>query len=406
MDYTSEKLSFQIKKVIRYVQLYGVRRTLIKIKGRYHSKRTGGFEGLRWVNPACKSPGAPARNVAIIGCGNYAFSNIGYYLAREQRDFLKATYDIDRGKAVSLCREFRGAYAAGDWREILADPAVKLVFIASNHASHAEYAIAAIEAGKHVHIEKPHVVSVDQLARLAAAMHKRPESKVFLGFNRPKSGLFRKLAQFLAGETGPLMINWFVAGHYIEAGHWYYNRAEGGRILGNLCHWTDLTLHLAGMRKAFPCTIVPSALENAQSDYAATVVFADGSCAAITFSAKGHAFLGVREILNLQRANIVASLTDFQTLRIDRMEKTLTFRPALRDHGHGTNIANSLRQVRDGGAGEDPGYIVNTARFFLAMREAIEEGRTVTLDWDVSFDAEHASGQNLMLDTPFLIALR
>ena len=46
-----------------------------------------------------------------------------------------------------------------DWHSILSDPQVKMVFIASNPASHAEYAIACIEAGKNVHIEKPHVTT-------------------------------------------------------------------------------------------------------------------------------------------------------------------------------------------------------------------------------------------------------
>ncbi len=386
MDYTSAKLSFKINKAVRYVRLYGLRRTLIKIKGQYHSKSAGGFEGPRWVNPACKTPDAPNRNAGIIGCGNYAFSNIGYYLAREQRNFLKATYDIDRGKALSLCREFRGAYAAGDWREILADPSIKLVFIASNHASHAEYAIAAIEAGKHVHIEKPHVVSQDQLARLAAAMHKHPECKVFLGFNRPRSELFRKLAQFLASETGPLMINWFVAGHEIEDNHWYFNPAEGGRVLGNLCHWTDLTLHLVSMRKAFPCTIMPATPKGARSDFVVSAVFADRSCAAITFSAKGHTFEGVREILNLHKGNVLANLADFQVLTIDKVEKKYRFKLAFRDHGHKANIVNSYRNAFGSGAGEDPGHVLNTARFFLAIREAIEEGKNVSLAWDPAFD--------------------
>ncbi len=55
--------------------------------------------------------------------------------------------------------------------------------------------------------------------------------------------------------TGPLMINWFIAGHEIPDGHWYYDEKEGGRVLGNLSHWSDLTLHLAGIQTAFPCTV-------------------------------------------------------------------------------------------------------------------------------------------------------
>lgn len=104
------------------------------------------------------------------------------------------------------------------------------MFIASNYASHAEYVVACIEAGKHVHIEKPHVISQEQLDRLLVAMRQFPQSKVYLGFNRPRSRLFMQLQEVLARESGPLMINWFIAGD----DHWYFDAKEGGRLLGNL----------------------------------------------------------------------------------------------------------------------------------------------------------------------------
>jgi len=392
MDYTSASWSFKVRKAVRYVRLYGVRRTLIKIKGQYHSKKAGklSFDGPRWVNLACKTPNAPTRNIAVIGCGNYAFSNICYYLAKEERSFLRAAYDIDKGKAASLCQEFNGAYAAGDWRDIVADASIKLVFIASNHASHAEYAIPLISAGKHVYIEKPHVVSQDQLSRLMEAMRNNPDSKVFLGFNRPKSALFQKLLGFLERERGPLMINWFVMGHDLPEDHWYHSPEEGGRILGNLCHWTDLTLHLVSMRRAFPCTIIPASPPDA-TDFLLSVIFADGSCASLTFFAsKEHTFEGVREFLNIHKGKLLGSLTDFQRLNIEILDKKFASKPLFRDHGHKANIVNSFRNACKGGAGEDPGYVLNTARFFLAVREAIDEGKPVVLDWDNSFDQCHS----------------
>ena len=129
---------------------------------------------------------------------------------------------------MSLCKTYDGAYAVADWKEILADPQVKIVFIASNHASHAEYAVACIEAGKYVHIEKPHVVAQEQLDRLILAMRQYPNARVFLGFNRPRSPLFRRLKDIIDKESGPFMINWFIAGHEIHDGHWYFNEKEGG----------------------------------------------------------------------------------------------------------------------------------------------------------------------------------
>lgn len=382
-DYTQAGFAFKVRKTLRYVRLFGLSRTLVKIKGQYHIKAAAEFDGPRWVNPGCKNEGAPERTVALIGCGNYAFSNIAYYLAKETPGFLRYAYDIQTSKSRSLCRAYGGAYAVSNWQDIVADPAVQIVYIASNHASHAEYAVACIEADKHVHIEKPHVVTQEQLDRLLEAMCRHPQSKVFLGFNRPRTDLFKQLQALLDRESGPLMINWFVAGHEIPDGHWYFNSEEGGRILGNLCHWTDLTLHLVRMDRAFPCRIVPATPIGAKSDFVVSVIFGDRSCASITFSAKGHTFEGVREILNVHKGNLLANLSDFQTLTVDIVQAKRRTRTRHRDHGHRANIVHSLQGSTPGGPpGEDLRYVAATARLFLAIREAVDSGRTIDLNLD------------------------
>ena len=62
-------------------------------------------------------------------------------------------------------------------------------------------------------------------------MRSYPTSKVFLGFNRPRSVLMKSLVKQLASQSGPLMINWFIVGHEIPDDHWYFLESEGGRIL-------------------------------------------------------------------------------------------------------------------------------------------------------------------------------
>ena len=201
-DYTQAAFTFKVKKAIRYLRLYGVSRTLVKIRAQNHMKAAAVFDGPRWENPRCRDAEAPSRSVAIIGCGNYSFSTIAYYLARRDPLFLRSAYDTMRSRALSLCQAYNGRYAVADWKHIVDDPQVKLVYIASNHASHAEYAVACIEARKHVHIEKPNAVTHEQLDRLLAAMRQHRDAKVFLGFNRPRGRLFRELQTVLARQSG------------------------------------------------------------------------------------------------------------------------------------------------------------------------------------------------------------
>ena len=369
MDYTNQKLLFKVSKLLRYLRLYGFQRTLVKVQGQYHMLRR--FSSL--PDTKRKFYRKPLSQVGMIGCGNYAFSNIAYYLSKHKQFQIRGVMDTDTHKAASLFNHYDVQYYTDDAEKIINDSKIDLVFIASNHASHAEYAIKCILSGKNVHIEKPHVVNSQQLSRLIDAMRQKPTVKVFLGFNRPRSQLFQLLQDKLKNENGPLMINWFIAGHEIPDDHWYFNENEGGRVLGNLCHWTDLTLHLVGLSKAFPCTVYSTSPSESKSDFVFSVVFADRSCAAITFSAKGHTFEGVREVLNVHKGNLLGNITDFQSLSVEVIDNKFKKSIRFRDHGHETNIVNSLVSDR----GETIDYIYLTAKFFLAFKEALDTNKKV-----------------------------
>jgi len=169
-----------------------------------------------------------------------------------------------------------------------------------------------------VHIEKPHVVTDDQLTRLCAAQEAARKAGrgriVSLGFNRPGSPFGTRMREQLWREDGELMQNWFIAGHEISPDHWYFREEEGGRVLGNLCHWTDLTYQMMPPERRFPIRIIPTRSAKSDCDIAVTYVFGDGSIAAITFSAKGHAFEGVKERYAAHRGNTLIAMDDFQRL--------------------------------------------------------------------------------------------
>jgi predicted dehydrogenase len=373
IDYSKFPLREKLRKVARYVRLFGPGRTFEKVRAHRHMRANGAALASRWTNSgaASREPG----DVAIIGCGTFSYSNIAYFSAQSRPGFLRGCYDPVGDRSVSLCKRYAGAYAAADPRELLEDPAVRLVFIASNHASHAEYAIAALNAGKDVHIEKPHVVNQDQLDRLTLAMDASPDRKVYLGFNRPRSPHFLQIRKWLDAESGPLMINWFVAGHAIPDGHWYFAEPEGGRVLGNLCHWTDLSMELVGHDRAFPMRVQSGTLHKSKSDFVVSFDFADGSVAAITFSAKGETFEGVREYLNVHRGDSLIGMKDFHTSTLNRGPRIEEFRTTFRNHGHRATIRNSL----NGGPAAPRDRVVDSARLFLAARRAVEHFEVVDL---------------------------
>lgn len=374
VDYLKQPLAFRARKAARYVELYGGRRTLVKVRSQYHMAASYGSL------PAEAGP-EPGQHVGVIGCGKFAYAQIAWYLQRAYGRTLRGVMDLEPARAASLAARYGAGYHTTEAQRILEDPEIDLVYIASNHASHAEYAVQALDRGKHVHIEKPHVVRMDQLERLVDAMRAGP-GKVALGFNRPLSRMGQHVQSALWAESGPTMLNWFIGGHEIPADHWYFREEEGGRILGNLCHWTDFSLQMVPPECRYPITIRPTKAESSDCDIAVTYVFGDGSIAAITFSAKGHAFEGVKERFAAHRGDALVALDDFKTLRIDVGERRQRIRSRTRDHGHRIAICRSYEISRAGSTalGASPEYVWQTGELFLRTKEALERDEVVVLD--------------------------
>jgi predicted dehydrogenase len=288
--------------------------------------------------------------------------------------------DIDLNRARSLGERTNARYWTTDIQRVLDDPEIDLLFIASNHATHATYASEALGRGKHVHIEKPPAVDEAQLAELVRAMQ-RSTGGARLGFNRPMSRLGRQMLGALAKEQGPSVMNWFVAGHAIDPDHWYYSPAEGGRVLGNLCHWIDFTLRAVPGDCRWPVRIIPARSDRPDCNVAVTYVFKDGSIGVISFSAMGHTFEGVKERCTVQKGNALIALDDFRTLVIEVGADKTRVRLRHRDHGHGEAVRESLRLIGDGRRGGlAPDEVWETGLLALRTKAALESGKEVTVD--------------------------
>ncbi len=177
---------------------------------------------------------------AIVGCGL-----IGQKRAKALGSVkLVACADLVAERAATLAKPY-GAFATANWREAVQHPTVTLVIVATTNALLAEITIAALEAGKHVLVEKPAGISVNELDRVIAAQQKSG-CLVRVGFNhRYHPALLQAKALLDAGELGPLM---FVRGRYGHGGRIGYDRewradpkiSGGGELIDQGVHLIDL----------------------------------------------------------------------------------------------------------------------------------------------------------------------
>jgi predicted dehydrogenase len=199
---------------------------------------------------------APAAlRVAVVGCGLVGRRR-AQWAASHPASRLHRVIDTHRDAAVSLALRW-GAVASADWQEAVDDPAVDAVIVSTPNALLAPIAIAALESGKHVLIEKPMGCDLAQAQRIAQAAQNAP-GLLKVGFNhRYHPALARARRLCTAGDIGE-PINARV--RYGHGGRPGYERewrgdpalAGGGELTDQGVHVADLlTWFLGPPREAF-----------------------------------------------------------------------------------------------------------------------------------------------------------
>ena len=175
--------------------------------------------------------------MAFIGAGNFAGSVLLPAMRSAGFDNLVSVASATGVSADRLARSggFRKGAAAVD--EILADPDVGVVVVATPHHQHATLTARALRAGCNVFCEKPVALTVDELDDVEAAWQE--SGKVLLvGFNRRFSPAVRIVRERMEAG-GPVHINYRINAGPVDSKHWYADRRQGGRLLGEVCHFVD-----------------------------------------------------------------------------------------------------------------------------------------------------------------------
>jgi predicted dehydrogenase len=192
----------------------------------------------------------------IIGIGNMGSAH-AEMMQNIKNVELVAACDLKEkafDRLPSACRDKVACYTSSD--EFFKHPGLEAVLIAVPHYFHVDLAIAAMEHGKHVIVEKPISVHKAEAQRLIDAAEKHPELVRSAMFNQRTLPAHEKLKQLIdKGELGKInrvnwiITDWFRTQRYYDSGDWRATWAgEGGGVLLNQCpHQLDLMQWLFGM---------------------------------------------------------------------------------------------------------------------------------------------------------------
>lgn len=185
--------------------------------------------------------------VGIIGCG-YIGQKRASSLGKS--GYLIACADIDFNRAEKVALPYN-AKAFEDWKEVLALKEVDIVVIATLHDSLAEITSAALDAGKHVLVEKPAARYPKELIPIIKKLEKS-NLKVHVGFNhRYHRALYKAKELVNSGALGELMFIRARYGHGARVGYdkeWRSDpkKSGGGELIDQGPHLIDLSRWFLG----------------------------------------------------------------------------------------------------------------------------------------------------------------
>jgi predicted dehydrogenase/threonine dehydrogenase-like Zn-dependent dehydrogenase len=332
-------------------------------------------------------------SVGLLGAGIFAAGTLIPAIKSSGHATLTGVCTATGAHSEHAARAFGFSYCTTETARILRDPAINTVVIATRHHLHANQVLAALAEGKHVFCEKPLCLSEDELQSIVRAYQgvSAPQRPILMvGFNRRFAPMIARMKAFLAPISEPVALTYRINAGFLAPDHWANDPEQGGgRIRGEVCHFVDTLMFLAGS----PIVEVDArALANAGrysgDNVLASLHFANGSEGTITYLASGDRSFS-KERLEVFGGGAVAVLEDFRRLELALHSKKQTIRSRWRqDKGHRAEwaaFAASIRQGRDSAIPFEE--ILCSTLATLRIHESVSTGKRLAVDATTFIDA-------------------
>ena len=176
--------------------------------------------------------------VGFLGSGNYAASVLipSFKTAGVE---LKNVASSNGVSGVHVGRKYGFLETTTDSDYLISDNLIDAVVIATRHNSHANFVIKTLKNKKHVFVEKPLCLSLDELDEIKSAYSS--SNILMVGFNRRFAPQIQKMKSLLNSVNSPKSIVMTINAGEVASDHWTQDsEVGGGRIIGEVCHFIDL----------------------------------------------------------------------------------------------------------------------------------------------------------------------
>jgi predicted dehydrogenase len=320
--------------------------------------------------------------VGCIGAGGFARGVIFPHL-RSSAGVILESVAARTGAAAESARAGFGFTFTASPSELIASPNLDAIFILTRHNSHAEYVKNGLGQAKYVFVEKPLAINRQQLETVRTAyancLADNGSSFLMVGFNRRFSPLTEKLRDFFSHRTEPMVVHIRCNAGFVPGSSWIQDPENGGRIVGELCHFVDWARAVVGCRmQTLTAAALPDSGRYSRDNVTVTIRFEDGSVANLLYLSNGDRAVA-KEYFEVFCGGGIARLDDFKALYLSRNGKTETLKSG-RDKGHRREVELTIAAMMEGKEAPIPfAELIEVTEATFAIEEGIRTESIVSL---------------------------
>ncbi len=320
--------------------------------------------------------------IAFIGAGNYAQGNLLPNLPKDRDVVNKAVMTASGTTSRRVAEIYKFEVCTSNKADIFSNDAINTVFISTRHDTHGQYVLDALEAGKHVFVEKPLCILEEDLIAIENTYRAKAQEgcapHLMVGFNRRFSPLSSRLTEVF-GKV-PMSMVYRVNAGSIPADNWIQDGdIGGGRIIGEACHFIDYMVFLCG---SMPTRVFASSLPDPQGlndTVTINLEFANGSVGSIIYLANGNKGLP-KEYIEVHANGMSAVLSDYRELKIYGSGKPEKKKLGSQNKGQKVMVENFVNSLKGGEPLIPVDEVFAVTRATLKVIESLKSRQSVSVD--------------------------
>ncbi len=318
--------------------------------------------------------------LGTIGAGNFAKSVLIPAFHAQVAVHMRAFCTSSGPTSKAMAERYGASFCTSNAEEVVLSDEINTVLITTRHDQHAPLALAALEAGKSVFVQKPLCIRPEELVKFVKA-GRAGDPQLMVGFSRRFAPLAVHCRDFFRDVDSPLHLTYRINAPALPEESWIHDaELGGGRILSEVCHFVDL---LCFMSDSLPARVhaepiaVPGSPNPNRESVCVTVRMQNDSLGVIHFLTTGDSSLS-RERLEVFGGGRSATMDNFRTLELHQGARRRVKKLSNYQKGYREQVGAFVTAIRNNTEMPIPyETILAVSRTGFLIHESLDRGESV-----------------------------